>query len=225
MPAAFTGHCSETHVAQLAKESDNRSAAIGVGGRKIANTAKAFARRLHLPFVGIPTISPSHNVKARRCILKFSPTLTFLVLVEPEIVLNAPEEYLLAGIGDMLAKWYEAVVLAPEPETCHLLVRLGIHAARRSATSRKSSEQALTDKQQRLVKPNVLRCSGCDYCRRADGRWAGGAALHRVAAAHSVQLGPTVLPQTEKFLHGTKAAYAILADSALLRQDAVLAQR
>lgn len=52
----------------------------------------------------------------------------FLVLVEPQIILNAPEEYLLAGIGDTLAKWYEAVVLAPQPETLPLTVRPGLTA-------------------------------------------------------------------------------------------------
>lgn len=52
-----------------------------------------------------------------------------MVLVEPEIILNAPQEYLLAGIGDTLAKWYEAVVLAPQPETLPLTVRLGINNA------------------------------------------------------------------------------------------------
>lgn len=36
--------------------------------------------------------------------------------------------------------------------------------------------------------------------------------------------GLTVLPQTDKFLHGTKVAYGILVQSALLGQDAVLAQ-
>ena len=46
----------------------------------------------------------------------------------------------------------------------------------------------------------------------------------RVAAAHSVHNGLTVLPQTEKFLHGTKVAYGILVQSALLGQDDVLAQ-
>ena len=46
----------------------------------------------------------------------------------------------------------------------------------------------------------------------------------RVAAAHSVHNGLTVLPQTEKFLHGTKVAYCILVQSALLGQDDVLAQ-
>ena len=45
----------------------------------------------------------------------------------------------------------------------------------------------------------------------------------RVAAAHAVHNGLTVLPQTEKFLHGTKVAYGILVQSALLSQDDVLA--
>ncbi|CAB5636778.1 Glycerol dehydrogenase [Citrobacter werkmanii] len=36
--------------------------------------------------------------------------------------------------------------------------------------------------------------------------------------------GLTVLPQTEKYLHGTKVAYGILVQSALLGQDDVLAQ-
>lgn len=36
--------------------------------------------------------------------------------------------------------------------------------------------------------------------------------------------GLTVLPQTDKFLHGTKVAYGILVQSALLGQDEVLAQ-
>jgi len=46
----------------------------------------------------------------------------------------------------------------------------------------------------------------------------------RVAAAHAVHNGLTVLPQTEKFLHGTKVAYGILVQSALLGQDEILTQ-
>ena len=45
-----------------------------------------------------------------------------------------------------------------------------------------------------------------------------------MAAAHAVHNGLTVLPQTEKYLHGTKVAYGILVQSALLGQDDVLAQ-
>ena len=87
-------------------------------------------------------------MKARRCSLRFFDDANFLVLVEPQIVLNAPAEYLLAGIGDTLAKWYEAVVLAPEPENLPLTVRLGINSAlaiRDVLLER--SEEALADQQ------------------------------------------------------------------------------
>ncbi len=53
----------------------------------------------------------------------------------------------------------------------------------------------------------------------AAGWLAGwGERYTRVAAAHAVHNGLTVLPQTDKFLHGTKVAYGILVQSALLGQ-------
>lgn len=74
----------------------------------------------------------------------------FLVLVEPRIILNAPAEYLLAGIGDTLAKWYEAVVLAPQPEALPLTVRLGINGALAIRdVLLASSETALADQPRR----------------------------------------------------------------------------
>jgi hydroxycarboxylate dehydrogenase A len=46
----------------------------------------------------------------------------------------------------------------------------------------------------------------------------------RIAAAHSVHNGLTALPQTDAFLHGTKVAYGILVQSALLNQPEVVQQ-
>lgn len=147
-----------------------------------------------------------------------------MVLVEPEIILNAPQEYLLAGIGDTLAKWYEAVVLAPQPETLPLTVRLGINNAQviRDALLN-SSEQALADQQNQQLTQSF--CDVVDAIIAGGGMVGGlGDRFTRVAAAHAVHNGLTVLPQTEKFLHGTKVAYGILVQSALLGQDDVLAQ-
>lgn len=148
----------------------------------------------------------------------------FLVLVEPHIILKAPAEYLLAGIGDTLAKWYEAVVLAPEPENLPLTVRLGINGAlaiRDVLLSR--SEEALAD-QQRGEATQAFR-DVVDAIIAGGGMVGGlGERYTRVAAAHAVHNGLTVLPQTEKYLHGTKVAYGILVQSALLGQDDVLAE-
>jgi uncharacterized oxidoreductase len=159
----------------------------------------------------------------RRCSLKSSMTPTSWCWWSRRIILNAPAEYLLAGIGDTLAKWYEAVVLAPQPENLPLTVRLGINGAlaiRDVLLER--SEEALAD-QQRGEHAGVSRRGGCDYRRRRDGRRSGRTLYPRGGRACGAQR-LTVLPQTEKYLHGTKVAYGILVQSALLGQDDVLAQ-
>lgn len=207
---------------------------IGVGGGALLDTAKALARRLGLPFVAVPTIAATcaawtplsvwYNDAGQALHYEIFDDANFMVLVEPEIILNAPQEYLLAGIGDTLAKWYEAVVLAPQPETLPLTVRLGINNAQAIRdVLLNSSEQALSDQQKQQLTQSF--CDVVDAIIAGGGMVGGlGDRFTRVAAAHAVHNGLTVLPQTEKFLHGTKVAYGILVQSALLGQDDVLAQ-
>lgn len=231
----FTGHCSERDVnALVAQAGDNRSVVIGVGGGALLDTVKAVARRLNLPFVAIPTIAATcaawtplsvwYNDAGQALHFEIFDDANFLVLVDPRIILNAPAEYLLAGIGDTLAKWYEAVVLAPQPETLPLTVRQGINGALAIRdVLLESSEQALIDQQQGKL-TQAFR-DVVDAIIAGGGMVGGlGERFTRVAAAHAVHNGLTVLPQTEKFLHGTKVAYGILVQSALLGQDDVLAQ-
>lgn len=231
----FTGHCSESDVKQLAaKAGDDRRVVIGIGGGTLLDTAKALARRLQLPFVAIPTIAATcaawtplsvwYNDAGQALHFEIFDDANYLVLVEPGIILRAPEAYLLAGIGDTLAKWYEAVVLAPQPETLPLTVRLGINGALAIRdVLLESSEQALADKERGEL-TQAFR-DVVDAIIAGGGMVGGlGERYTRVAAAHAVHNGLTVLPQTEKFLHGTKVAYGILVQSALLGQDEVLAQ-
>ena len=231
----FKGHCSERDVTDLVTASGNNdSVVIGVGGGALLDTAKAVARRLGVPVVAIPTIAATcaawtplsvwYNDAGQALQFEVFDDANFLVLVEPHIILKAPAEYLLAGIGDTLAKWYEAVVLAPQSENLPLTVRLGINGAlaiRDVLLSR--SEEALAD-QQRGEATQAFR-DVVDAIIAGGGMVGGlGERYTRVAAAHAVHNGLTVLPQTEKYLHGTKVAYGILVQSALLGQDDVLAE-
>ncbi|ANR78280.1 oxidoreductase [Kosakonia sacchari] len=231
----FKGHCSEHDVSELVQQAgDDRAVVIGLGGGALLDTAKAVARRLGLPVVAMPTIAATcaawtplsvwYNDAGQALHFEIFDDANFLVLVEPQIILNAPAEYLLAGIGDTLAKWYEAVVLAPQPQTLPLTVRLGINGALAIRdVLLQSSEQALVD-QQRSEETQAFR-DVVDAIIAGGGMVGGlGERYTRVAAAHAVHNGLTVLPQTEKFLHGTKVAYGILVQSALLGQDDVLAQ-
>lgn len=227
----FKGHCSERDVTHLVNASGGEaSVVIGVGGGAVMDTVKAVARRLGVPFVGIPTIAATcaawtplsvwYNDAGQALQFEIFDDANYLVLVEPQIILNAPAEYLLAGIGDTLAKWYEAAVLAPEPENLPLTVRLGLNGAlaiRDVLLER--SEEALAD-QQRGDQTQAFR----DVVDAVIAGGGLGERYTRVAAAHAVHNGLTVLPQTEKYLHGTKVAYGILVQSALLGQEDVLAQ-
>jgi len=229
----FKGHCSEHDVSQLVNASGtDRSVVIGVGGGALQDTAKAVARRLGLPVVAIPTIAATcaawtplsvwYNDAGQALHFEIFDDANYLVLVEPEIILNAPAEYLLAGIGDTLAKWYEAVVLAPQPELLPLTVRLGINGALAIRdVLLEHSEQALADQTRREVTREFHDV--VDAIIAGGGMVGGlGERYTRVAAAHAVHNGLTVLPQTAAFLHGTKVAYGILVQSALLGQDEVL---
>lgn len=233
--SVFTGHCSASAVTKLAQEAgDDRQVVIGVGGGTVLDTAKALAHRLGLPVVTIPTIAATcaawtplsvwYNDAGEALKFEVFPQANHLLLLEPQIILQAPARYLQAGIGDTLAKWYEAVVLAPEPDTLPLTVRLGLDVAKtlRDVLLEKS-EAALADQQAQHL--SLAFRDVVDAIVAGGGMVGGlGERYTRIAAAHAVHNGLTVLPQTAQFLHGTKVAYGILVQSALLGQDAITAQ-
>lgn len=231
----FRGHCSAAAVDVLANEAgEDRQVVIGVGGGTVLDTAKALAHRLGLPVVTVPTIAATcaawtplsvwYNDAGEALNFEVFPQANHLLLLEPQIILQAPARYLQAGIGDTLAKWYEAVVLAPEPAELPLTVRLGLDIAKtlRNVLLEKS-ESALADQQAQQL---TLAFRDVVDAIVAGGGMVGGLGERytRIAAAHAVHNGLTVLPQTAQFLHGTKVAYGILVQSALLGQDEVTAQ-
>ncbi|WP_299998129.1 oxidoreductase [uncultured Cedecea sp.] len=244
LPAAFTlsgakhilfrGHCSESDVQRLVAEAGDSQVVIGIGGGALLDTVKAVARRLKAPLVAVPTIAATcaawtplsvwYNDAGQALGYEIFNDANHLVLVEPEIILHAPAEYLLAGIGDTLAKWYEAVVLSPQPENLPLTVRLGLSAALSIRdVLLESSEQALEDSANGLLSQKFFDV--VDAIIAGGGMVGGlGERYTRVAAAHAIHNGLTTLPQTDRFLHGTKVAYGILVQSALLGQDDVLRQ-
>lgn len=230
---AFDGYCSEEDIARLQHEaSPHRQLIIGVGGGRVLDTAKALANRLSLPFVAIPTIAATcaawtplsvwYNASGQALGYEIFDNANQLVLVEPTILRQAPRDYLLAGIGDTLAKWYEAVILCPQPETLPLTARIGLETARIIRDVLLSlSEQALRE-QEEGQHGQAFR-DVIDAILAGGGLVGGLGERHtRIAAAHAIHNGLTVLPQTHRFLHGTKVAYGILVQTALLQDTRTL---
>lgn len=118
----FNGECSINEIeAQVnALQSDQPDCLVALGGGKTVDAGKCIAHRLNIPAVIAPTLA-SNDAPCSALSVVYTPqgvqeSVEFfahnpvLVLVDTDIVVNANERYLVAGMGDALATWYEARV-------------------------------------------------------------------------------------------------------------------
>ena len=251
----FSGHCSESLVSGYVRDGRDADLVVGIGGGSALDTAKAVATRLDKPFVAIPTVAATcaawtplsvwYDDDGRALGYEMFPLASRLVLVDPRIVLTAPPEYLSAGIGDTLAKWYEARVLCDAAPALPLTAQLGLSVARQihDVLLEKGEAAVAAAKVGANAGTNPGTNAGAvdgtvneAFVQVVDAIIAGGGLVGglgerytRLAAAHAIHNGLTVIPATASILHGAKVAYGILVQLALegrrdelLRLDAAL---
>ena len=120
--ASYNPDCAESSLARLKNITQKHQAdvIIGVGGGKALDTAKLLAYQCNLPIVTIPTSGATcaawtalSNIYSEAGSFQYDVTLCNcpqLLILDYGIVRTAPQRTLVAGIGDAIAKWYEASV-------------------------------------------------------------------------------------------------------------------
>jgi len=199
---------------------------LTVGGGKCIDAGKAVAFRLGVPVVVAPTLASNDAPCSALSVLytpagvstgvEFYPTSPALVVVDTGIVAAASERFLVAGMGDAMATWYEALVCLRNPngmttlggrptlaaiaigETCASTLFAQGTAAAASVRSR-----TVDDALEAVVEANTL-LSGLGF-------ESGG-----LAAAHGFAQSFTALPKTHaNHLHGEMVAMGTLAQLVL----------
>ncbi|MFH0823993.1 MAG: iron-containing alcohol dehydrogenase, partial [Pseudomonadota bacterium] len=116
----FSGECSDKEISRLVglAEAVGADLVIAAGGGKVIDTGKAVSGEMKIPVIVVPTIAATdapcsalsviyseHGVFERYLILPRNPDC---VLVDTTLVANAPVEFLVSGMGDALATYWEA---------------------------------------------------------------------------------------------------------------------
>ncbi|QDL07344.1 oxidoreductase [Brasilonema octagenarum UFV-E1] len=213
--ACYSPDCSEASLKTLHKAAKEHKAdvIIGVGGGKALDTAKLVAYKLELPVVTIPTSASTcaawtalSNVYSDEGAFLYDVGLAKcpdLLILDYELVKTAPQRTLVAGIGDAIAKWYEASVSSGHSEQTLIIAAVQQARVLRDILFQKSSialKEPGSEAWQQVVDATVLLA----------GVIGGlGGAQCRTVAAHAVHNGLTHICESGS-IHGEKVAYGIL---------------
>ena len=207
---------------------------VGVGGGKTIDTAKVVAEHFSKPVIIVPTVASTdaptsglsviykeNGEHSHEIWLKRSPDV---VLVDSAVIAKAPVRFLISGMGDALATYFEAMAnirsnyinivssevdynmgacLAGEEiaKLCYRVLmangRKALHAARHGIVS-----PALEN----IIEANTL-LSGIGF--ESNG----------TAASHAIGDGLTAIPVKEITYHGEKVAFGVLCELMMENAD------
>lgn len=221
----YRGECSYEEVARLkALVPSEAGLIVGVGAGKVLDTAKALSIETSKPFVAVPTLAATCAAVTNLSVMytedgqyidfRVFYRNTILTLVDTDIILTAPARYLIAGIGDTLAKWYEA--LASSSDKSHpLTTTAGLMMAKLCHDTLIENSFAALAEAERGESGDTLQ-KVIDAVILISGMVGGlGENDCRPAAAHAIHNGLTVIPEAHHALHGEKVAYGIIVQLVL----------
>lgn len=222
----FTGECSKVEIDRIINASNGMKdiVIVGIGGGKTLDTAKAVAYYTQSPVIIVPTMASTDAPCSALSVIytqkgEFSEYLFLksnpdMVIMDTDIIKNAPSRFLASGMGDALATYFEARATANSnsnsiaggkaTKTAIALAKLCYETLLEDGYKAKQAVEnhVCTKAVENIIEANTL-LSGVGF-------ESGG-----LAAAHAIHNGLTAIEQTHKYFHGEKVAFGTLVQLVL----------
>lgn len=229
----FSGECTLEEIEKFSDQvrESGCGAVTGLGGGKALDTAKAVAHAVNKPVIVLPTIASTDAPCSSLAVVytaegQFSQYMFFnknpdLVLVDTRVIAQAPARFLISGIGDALATWFEArACLRSHADNIPggKSTRAALAIARQCYdTLLEDSLKAVAACERGVVTPALENIVEANILLSGLGFESSG-----LAAAHAVHDGLTVLQETHHYYHGEKVAFGVLVQ--LMLENAPLSE-
>ncbi len=214
----------------------NPDVIIGMGGGKALDSAKAVAHELGLSLVIIPTSASTDAPTSAMSILydeehKHAGWIGFpknpdLVLVDSQIIAEAPVRFLVAGMGDALATVFEGRASIRSDSANYIAIESGDYSRTRTAMAIAEEcykillENGLLAK---IANENKVVTEALEAIIEANTLMSGlGFENLGCAASHAVCNGLSAVPGGDKALHGEKVAFGVICQ--LIAENAPMEQ-
>jgi glycerol dehydrogenase-like iron-containing ADH family enzyme len=217
----FNGHVTVDAIKRFHALADEVGAnlIIGIGGGRVLDLSKAVGNEKHIPVVAVPTVAATCAAWSALSIIydssgKFAGGILLdsspkLVLADTKILAAAPLKYLVSGIGDTLAKWYEAAPSVRRGES-EISLQLGLSTA-------KLALDLLNDHALEVIHEIETGKISPRFNAVVDAiillaGFVGGVngGSHRAAIGHAIYNALTAFPEAGMRLHGEKVSFGLI---------------
>ncbi len=217
----FGGECCQQEIERVTTIAQKQKVevVVGIGGGKTLDTAKAVASQLNIPVAIVPTIASTDAPTSALSVI-YTPEGEFseyrfytknpdVVIMDTQIIAQAPTRLLVAGMGDALSTYFEARANARSGKGT---MAGGAPTKAAQALAKLCFDLLMSDGlKAKVACDNDLSSHALENIVEANTYLSGiGFESSGLAAAHAIHNGLTLLEECHHLYHGEKVAFGTI---------------